>query len=151
MLPASDLPSGGNDAGGPAGGGQDQRPPPPDTPKLDSALITKLLIFHKELCPIKESWIRHKPATETLDKLVNLSDDLFKMFYEQYRPGRAESVDQAKRLENLSDMICLAAFALGDMRDADGNITPEDRLKLHKRLLALDVILEYVLSKSGNL
>jgi len=93
---------------------------------------------------VVEQWIVEDPSVEALKKLVEISDRLFKIIYSRYR-NKKEKDAEAIILEKLGDKIRLAAFGLKDMKNAEGKISPEDRLYLHNRLLDLDNALELVL------
>jgi|SRR6516164_5428530 hypothetical protein len=143
MIPSPDRFSGGNDTGGSSGGGPNQGPSTGSS-EFDNILIGELKNFHQELCPVVEQWIVEDPSVEALKKLVEISDRLFKIIYSRYR-NKKEKDAEAIILEKLGDKIRLAAFGLKDMKNAEGKISPEDRLYLHNRLLDLDNALELVL------
>ena len=144
MLPASDDFSGGYDTGGSSGGGQGQ-PWPPVPVNFDNLLTIKLEEYRAQLSHELEQWFEHKPNQEALSALVKISSELFSAIYSRYRGRIEKDAKQAIALKELSDKVRLAIFGLRNMRDAGGNISPEDELRLHDFLLELDVAIELVL------
>jgi hypothetical protein len=130
-------------------GGREQKPAT-GSGKFDDVLIAELRTFHRDLCPVVQDWIKHKPSVNALGKLVEISDRLSNVIYSRYRDGKEKDADLAIILEKLTDKIRLAAFGLNDMQNADGNLPPEERLSLYNRLLELDGMLELVLRDSAG-
>jgi hypothetical protein len=149
MLPASDDIPGNNDTGAFAGGSEKQRPPP-STPTFDQELMTQLTIFHEELCKPVKRWATQQTALEVLDTLLELGGPLIDMLYTRYHDRNARSAEQADRLENWFNIVCLVVFGLRDMRamrNVGGKMSPEEELPLYKRLRELDGMLEGILPK----
>lgn len=147
MLPASDHSSGGDRTGGSSGGSEEQSRPPPGTPTFDPELMDQIFIFHDELSPAVKRWATQQTALTVLDTLLEHGAPLIEMLDTRYHDGNARSAEQADRLQNLFDIVCLVVFQLRDMRAAGGKIAPEAELPLYKRLRELDGMLERILPK----